>query len=43
MSRKLLPTIIRSYVVLFTEVVAQTCSIRKDVTRNFAKFTEKDL
>ena len=43
MSRKLLPTIIRSYVVLFTEAVVQRCSIRKGVTRNFAKFTEKDL
>ena len=43
MSRKFLPTIIRSFVVPFTEAVAKKCSIRKGVLRNFAKFTEKHL
>ena len=31
MSRKSLPAIIRSYLVPFTEAVAQMCSIRKGV------------
>ena len=43
MPRKLLPTIMRSYVVPFTEAVAQRRSIRKDFLRNFAKFTERHL